>query len=104
MSFPFDKIGVSKLAPRKSLNSEDLIIEWLNLLPNGQIIGSHHIQDDVRQWIYRTYQKRINADTLARKFRGLRADKINKLENAGLELKDNGTLHGENSWILKRNM
>jgi len=104
MSFPFDKIGVSKLAPRKSLNSEDLIIEWLNLLPNEQIIGSHHIQDDARQWIYRTYQKRINADTLARKFRGLRADKIQKLNDAGLKLIDNGTHHGENSWILKKSM
>tara|TARA_R110000824_G_scaffold164174_1_gene340318 strand:- start:1668 stop:1982 length:315 start_codon:yes stop_codon:yes gene_type:complete len=101
MAFSFDQVGVSKSAPRKALNSEALIIEWLSQIPHGSIIGSHHIQIDVAKWIRDTYGKIFNPDTLNRKFRGIKNEKTHMLNDAGITLKELN-LHGkEQTWKVQ---
>ena len=101
MAFPFNEVGVSKSAPRKALNSEDLIVEWLTQIPNKSIIGSHHIQIDVAQWIRETYGKMFNPDTLMRKFRGIKNEKTFMLNNSGVTLKELNAGGKEKTWEVQ---
>lgn len=98
MQFHFDKIGVPKTRTRTTLNCEDFIVEWLGNLPDGTVIGSHDIQDTTRQWILNIYGKTFNADTLNRKFRGIRNDKKYMLDNAGIILNEFNTKSRETKW------
>ena len=101
MPFPFDQVGVSKSAPRKALNSEDLIVEWLSQIPNGSVISSHNIQIDVAQWIRETYGKMFNPDTLMRKFRGIKNEKTYMLKNSNVVLKELDKGRKEKTWEVQ---
>ena len=101
MPFPFDQVGVSKSAPRKALNSEDLIVEWLSQIPNGSVISSHNIQIDVAQWIRETYGKMFNPDTLMRKFRGIKNEKTYMLKNSNVVLKELDKGGKEKTWEVQ---
>jgi len=104
MKFHFDKVGVSKTAPRTTFNCEDFIVEWLGLLPDGTVIGSHDIQDKTRQWIFQMYNKTFNADTLNRKFRGIRNGKKYMLDNAGISLTELNIKSKEAKWQVNNAM
>jgi len=98
MSVFKSSLGMSKSAPRKKYNSEDLIVEWLSMIPHQSVIGSHHIQMDVAQWIKSTYGVFFNPDTLMRKFRGIKNEKQYMLKDAGVILKRVKTQGKEKSW------
>ena len=76
---------MSKSAPRKKYNSEDLIVEWLSMIPHQSVIGS-------------TYGIFFNPDTLMRKFRGIKNEKQYMLKDAGVILKRVKTQGKEKSW------
>ena len=97
MAVPFKQS--TKTSPlHKNLNSEKLIIEWLSQIPHGSVIGSHHIQIDVAQWIRQTYGKMFNPDTLMRKFRGIKNEKTYMLNNADITLREIDRGGKEKNW------
>ena len=83
------------------ISAESCIIEFLQQLAPGTIIGSHHIQIDAQQWTLRTYKKRFNPDTFMRKFRGIKNEKTHMLKNAGISLKEVSAYKGEKSWEIQ---
>ena len=91
--------NVGSKAPKLSV--ENLIIEFLQQLAPGTVIGSHHIQIDAQQWTLRTYKKRFNPDTFMRKFRGIKNEKTHMLKNAGISLKEVSAYKGEKSWEIQ---
>tara|TARA_R100000742_G_C4279466_1_gene104112 strand:- start:2088 stop:2399 length:312 start_codon:yes stop_codon:yes gene_type:complete len=84
------------------ISVESLIIEFLQRLETGTVIGSHHIQIDAPQWAFNTYSKRFNPDTFMRKFRGIKNEKDYMLKNAGITLKEVVKFKGEKSWEIQR--
>ena len=97
MPSPF-KRAVRSRSLDSTLNSEKLIVEWLSQIPHRSVIGSHHIQIDVAQWIRQTYGKMFNPDTLMRKFRGIKNDKTYMLDDAGVTLKEVNRGGKEKTW------
>ena len=98
MPSPFKRALRSPKSINSTLNSEKLIVEWLSQIPHKSVIGSHHIQIDVAQWIRQTYGKMFNPDTLMRKFRGIKNDKTHMLDNAGITLKEVSRGGKEKTW------
>ena len=98
MTAPFKRATRSRSLKQNKLNSEHLIIEWLAQIPHKSIIGSHHIQIDVAQWIRQTYGTMFNPDTLMRKFRGIKNDKSWMFSDAGITLKEVSRGGKEKSW------
>jgi len=101
MDFNFARPTKSVGSKVPKLSVENLIIEFLQQLPPGTVIGSHHIQIDAPQWAYSTYKKRFNPDTFMRKFRGIKNEKDYMLKNAGVSLKEVSVFKGEKSWEIQ---
>ena len=82
----------------------DMIVEWLLLSSDKDVIGSHKVQTEIPPFIKSWYGRSVNPATVDRQWRRLRSEKKHLLDNKGIRLIPNGRSYGESTWIIRLSM